>query len=500
MDAVTEAQQALDRVRALHHEDPDGALAEAVRCHELGRNLGDPVLRCRALAVQAAVALQRGDLRGAVALTAGAEAEAERAGDAARAELTAIKGQISFFAGSYPESLRYAERAIELADRYGDLSLRLFTRRCACVVFGNVGVSDWHARLHEVLELAIEAGDGWEEAISRNDVAHLTMEQGDLAGAERELERAERIAAGLEHNRFLTAVLKTTRADVRLRDGRAAEGLADSREAMDLLLAASGNPNPYLLAMIVVVEVQALLALERLDEAERTGQRMVERLGERVPQARSLILSTVAAALREAGRAEEAYDVLLRTVEVERRAFQELFEIQRGLDLLAAKNRELEQLVERDPLTGLHNRRFLAREMDRHAGANGPFSVAVLDLDHFKSVNDRFGHQGGDQVLMRVASLLLGQMRGQDMVVRAGGEEFVLVMPRTGARAAVTVCERLREAIREEPWEHIAPGLRLTTSIGVATADDADDLDGLTELADRRLYEAKRSGRDRVVA
>jgi len=257
-----------------------------------------------------------------------------------------------------------------------------------------------------------------------------------------------------------------------------------------------------------------------------------------------MILSTVAAALREAGRTEEAFTVLTHSVEIERAAFQELSALQRGLeratletraartesDALAAKNRELQEVVQeladarsalerrtsqletlqeqlreqadRDWLTGLHNRRYLAREVGRHAAAPGPgpFSLAVLDLDHFKVVNDRFGHPAGDEVLMRVAALLLGEMRGQDVVVRTGGEEFVLLMPQTDANAAATACERLRAAIRDEPWDRIAPGMTLTASIGVATAETAGDLRALTEIADQRLYEAKRAGRDRVVA
>ena len=540
-----EVHWALDRARDLHHEDHDAALGEAVRCHEMGRTLDDPALRCRALVLQAAVMLQRGDLQGAVTLTSEAEPFAEAANDdAARAELAAVKGQLNFFAGSYPESLAQAERAIALADKLADLSLRVFTRRYACVVFGNIGVSDWHERLHEVLRLSIEAGKRWDEAMSRNDLAHYTMEAGDLAGAEAQLGVAIATVEPLApHNRFALAVLSCTRSEVRLRAGRPEEALADARSAVDLLTT-DGDPNPYLLAMSVVIEVQALLALERLDDAERSGQHAVQRLGERVPQARSMILTTVAAALREAGRTEEAYNVLAHSVAIERAAFQELSALQRGLeratletdaartesDALAAKNRELEGVVaelaearralerrteqletlqeqlreqaDRDWLTGLHNRRYLAREVGRHAAAPGPgpFSLAVLDLDHFKVVNDRFGHQAGDEVLMRVAALLLGEMRGQDVVVRTGGEEFVLLMPQTDANAAATACERLRAAISEEPWSRIAPGMTLTASIGVATAENASDLRALTEIADQRLYAAKRAGRDRVVA
>jgi diguanylate cyclase (GGDEF)-like protein len=91
-------------------------------------------------------------------------------------------------------------------------------------------------------------------------------------------------------------------------------------------------------------------------------------------------------------------------------------------------------------------------------------------------------------------------MRGQDVVVRTGGEEFVLLMPHTDASAAAAACERLRTAIRDEPWDRIAPGIALTASIGVATAQAGGDLHALTELADQRVYEAKASGRDRVVA
>ena len=123
----------------------------------------------------------------------------------------------------------------------------------------------------------------------------------------------------------------------------------------------------------------------------------------------------------------------------------------------------------------------------------------MLDLDHFKEVNDRFGHEAGDQVLMRVAALLLGGVRGQDVVVRTGGEEFVLLMPQTERAPPRRAASASVHAIRDEPWGAIAPGLSLTVSAGVATADDASDLHTLAELADRRLYMAKRTGRDRVV-
>jgi diguanylate cyclase len=128
-----------------------------------------------------------------------------------------------------------------------------------------------------------------------------------------------------------------------------------------------------------------------------------------------------------------------------------------------------------------------------------PLSLAVLDLDNFKSINDRFGHETGDQVLIRVAGLLCDTLRSSDIVIRSGGEEFLVLMLVTDARAATACCERIRGAIRDEEWERIAPGMTLTTSVGIASAQEPGDLEALVKLADQRLYEAKRAGRDRVV-
>jgi len=196
-------------------------------------------------------------------------------------------------------------------------------------------------------------------------------------------------------------------------------------------------------------------------------------------------------------------------------------------DLLSAQNAELEALVrrlneahaaleerttelealqeqfrdqaDRDWLTGLHNRRYLARQLDGVAASDGDFSLAVLDLDHFKQINDAYGHQVGDQVLIRVAGLLLDVVRGSDVVARTGGEEFVLLMPASDADAAKHCCERALSAIRDFDWSSVAAGLAVTASAGVARSGEAIGLDRVASLADRRLYDAKRLGRDRIV-
>jgi diguanylate cyclase (GGDEF)-like protein len=531
-----EVRQALVHARRGYYEDPVGALAEAVRCHETGRLLADDGLCARARALQGAVSLHRGDLQGALALVVEADRYAANSADpAVRVEVAALKAQVNFFTGSYSDALREAELALGLADQGQDAALRAYARRATCLVFGNVGVSDWKERLEQLLALTVDLGDAWEEAISRNDIACYLQEIGDLEAAEREIERGLQVAHRATRNRFALAVLHSTRADIRLLAGRAQDALDDAGRAIGLLIE-TGEPNPYVLGVTVRAEVQARMALGQLDDARQAGEGALAWLGDRVPQTRSLVLTTLATALHEAGKVEEAYDALARASELERCAFRELAELQRRLeratlethaarresDALAANNRQLAEAhaelerrasqlealqhqlreqADRDWLTGLHNRRYLARELQRlsQERISGPLSLAVLDIDHFKAINDRFGHAAGDHVLVRMARRLCDVLRASDSVVRSGGEEFLVLMPRTDAHAATACCERIREALASEDWERIAPGLTLTTSVGLASTEHPNDLEALVKLADQRLYEAKNAGRDRIV-
>jgi diguanylate cyclase (GGDEF)-like protein len=537
-DQADRVCQTLARAWRLHLEDPSRALTMAVECHEVARSLGDPALCARARALQGSVSLHRGDLSGALDLAFDAERYCERGEDlAARAEVAALKAQVSFFTGSYSEALRHAEMAVGLADGAGDLDLRISVRRGTCMVLGNIGVPDLGARIEELLALTRGSGNRWEEAISINDRATYFQESGDLDAAEHEIERALEVARSIDsENRFALGLIHSTRADIMLLAGRPEQALADAERAI-ALLTERGDPNPYVLAATVRAEVQARMALGAFDDARQSGEDVLAWLGDRLPHTRSLILSTLASALRDAGRVEQAYDALARAAELERQAFRELSELQLRLEratletcaarkeseALAIKNRELshahaelehraselEQLqarlrdqADRDPLTGLHNRRYLAHELERLAEQElpVPVSVAVLDLDHFKSINDRFGHTTGDNVLIRVAGLLCDTLRASDIVVRSGGEEFVIVMPLTDARAAEACCRRIRKAIHDERWGDVADGLIVTASVGVASTHDLSELETLVNLADGRLYEAKHAGRDSIVA
>ncbi|MCC5950121.1 MAG: GGDEF domain-containing protein [Nitriliruptoraceae bacterium] len=167
-----------------------------------------------------------------------------------------------------------------------------------------------------------------------------------------------------------------------------------------------------------------------------------------------------------------------------------------------------------DPLTGLANRRGFERrlhgELERADRDGTQLTVALLDLDDFKQVNDRFGHQVGDEVLRRVADLLTDHTRAADLPARYGGEEFALLLPATDRAAALAAAQAACARIRSHDWSRIDPGLAITVSIGLATATEQDIAAArsqttgpgptLLERADRHLYAAKHAGKDRVRA
>jgi len=183
---------------------------------------------------------------------------------------------------------------------------------------------------------------------------------------------------------------------------------------------------------------------------------------------------------------------------------EQLSEKNKQLTILLERNREL---ANHDELTGVFNRRhlmqLLAEERDRAGRAGQPFSIALLDLDHFKSINDRFGHAGGDAVLKRFCTLTSESMRSVDRFARYGGEEFVLLMPATTSLdTACQAAERIRRGTAEADWSAAlgAGAAAVTVSAGVATWHADETVQELLARADACLYEAKRLGRDRCIA
>lgn len=165
---------------------------------------------------------------------------------------------------------------------------------------------------------------------------------------------------------------------------------------------------------------------------------------------------------------------------------------------------EAQHLAMVDPLTGAANRRAFSARGDEHLhggrDVRTPFALGILDLDHFKDLNDRHGHAAGDEVLKVVVETLHSASRADDMVARVGGEEFAVMLSGADAAVATTVFERIRRTIAERPIPVDGATLHITASIGVTTAGpDDSDVDHVFARADAALYDAKRSGRNQVV-
>ncbi len=172
---------------------------------------------------------------------------------------------------------------------------------------------------------------------------------------------------------------------------------------------------------------------------------------------------------------------------------------------IAIYEQKLIDMNMQDGLTGVFNRRFLEfrlrEEFDRYKRYQKSFSIVMLDIDHFKAVNDNFGHLYGDFVLKALAELIRADLRSTDLVSRYGGEEFCCILPETNISQALVIAERCRTMIENEIFEHQAMKSRITVSLGVAEmTGEIPSPATVIEKADQALYEAKNGGRNRVAA
>ena len=171
---------------------------------------------------------------------------------------------------------------------------------------------------------------------------------------------------------------------------------------------------------------------------------------------------------------------------------------------LNAVMEKLNHLVTFDQLTGAFSRRYLMEELDRQvslrARHGAPVSLIMMDLDHFKQINDSFGHAAGDRALREAALNARNQLRDGDMLGRVGGEEFLILLPMTGADAAVNLAERLRLSLDEQVLMEGTQSFRIPASLGVAELRENEDAGAWYRRADEALYLAKTQGRNRVVA
>lgn len=198
-------------------------------------------------------------------------------------------------------------------------------------------------------------------------------------------------------------------------------------------------------------------------------------------------------------------DVIARPIDAGEMAARARTQIRRKTyaDALRDRLEESLEMAVKDPLTGLFNRRYassrLGQALDGLAAGGEPVSVALIDIDHFKRINDTWGHAAGDSVLEGFAARIMREMRAVDIAARFGGEEFILIFPGTQAAAALEAAERVRAAVARDSFAGPEGALSVTVSVGVAEARLGDDVEDLLGRADAALYEAKASGRNQFV-
>ncbi|MEK6675855.1 MAG: diguanylate cyclase [Planctomycetota bacterium] len=252
-----------------------------------------------------------------------------------------------------------------------------------------------------------------------------------------------------------------------------------------------------ILATIVTVPIGLMLVRRVVSPLESLTQTMV-----RFSQGELTIRSPVNRR-DEIGRLAEAFNRMADQYQQDRERlvrFNEQLE-----ERVSQRTHQLRELASREPLTGLYNRRHfseaLQQELSEAIRYETDLSCIMMDLDNFKQANDRFGHQVGDEVLLLVSSTILSQLRSSDVAARFGGDEFVLMLPRTDVERAGVLADRISERFEKElTWR--LPQVRVGMSIGIASLREsrAHDVDTLIRAADRALYQAKEGGKNRIVS
>lgn len=330
---------------------------------------------------------------------------------------------------------------------------------------------------------------------------------------------ADSAATGLLRLAELTAQSRTVSAVLVGCDGR-----ADGDQAESAATSPSGyGPRPGAGALAAVHELlpdtgKILLCREPRDGAQRWAlERSVQQLSQSFglsqffykPWSAQQLFLTIEQ-LRRCARLSRKNERLLETLHQQRTELETLHSdlegrIRERTQALEAANRRLAQLAVTDGLTGLFNQRYLKEhlvlEVERSLRTGVPLGVLMIDVDHFRRFNNRYGHQVGDDVLRRVARLIVEHRRVNDVVARYGGEEFALLLINAEKRVARSIAERLRARVAAEPFplDRGGSGGALSISIGVASCPaDGTTASGLLAAADAALFRAKHAGRNTV--
>jgi len=491
------------------------AAVQRERAVELERQahlLGDELLAVRAQLCQANMQMRAGDIAGA---TREVWAIHEWAVDHGARQLQArthlVWANVHRHLGDAAQCLEHSVRSVELLDEDSTSHMQVWHRAKLADALGLAGSME-AARLRyaQTEELAIELHESHLLMAMLNNWAYTELAGGHPDLAEGVALRLQQTAAAYGFN-LDPAVLDTIGA-IAIENGRYAE----AEQTMRICIARhwdGGFEDADALAEYLLTQARAQRGLGANDRAQvsldASRALCIEReLGDVLVRVH-LEQSELHAARGEYAEAFEVHKVFFAAHnalhssqrEAQARTRQAMFETTEARQ----EAERFREQARRDPLTGLRNRRYLDEQLPGLIGAGGELTVAIVDLDHFKRINDQLSHDVGDQVLVLVAKLLeteLAVVSPDGFVARMGGEEFLLVLPGMPVGEATRQLDAVRRAVRSYGWSAITEGLPVTVSIGVAGLSDAPiaTQPSLLSAADRNLYVAKHAGRDRVIS
>jgi diguanylate cyclase (GGDEF)-like protein len=499
----------LDDLETYQGHDIEANLASATAIERAARDRGETILQLRARLIQADMAQRNGDRSGAAQTCLEIHRQAQDMESPALLARSHFHLALTYhYLGDHAASLENAISAVELLDDHAPPGLRLMYLIRLANSLGDVGFIDAaRERYLEAEQIAIAIDDLTRRLLVLNNRAYTEFQAGELAAAATVVERMRVVAAAL--GRDFLIIERDTVANIEIGLGRYAAAEQTLLSVPDTSLWYEVHD----LAEATLTLARAQRCLGALDRAQQSLDRS-RTLGEerKLTGIRVAVMAEQAELYAASGAFEQAFQEYkryhaageqLRSAQHEARAHtrQVMFETAQARN---DAERYREQAL-RDPLTGLHNRRYvddhLPTAVALAAETRSPLTIAVVDIDHFKRINDTLSHDVGDDVLVAVAHLLrTAQQTLSDtgFVARMGGEEFLVVLPGVGAGQAADRLEVLRQAVSLHRWQPVTGELAVTVSVGATTTLGDRAVATLLADADRMLYAAKNAGRNRV--
>ncbi|GAA0805334.1 GGDEF domain-containing protein [Spirilliplanes yamanashiensis] len=516
--AVAELAAELDDLENHQGHDVDAILARATDAAKAADMLGDDVLLHRARLLQADMHQREGNVGEAARTFLTTHAWAEQHDCRPLRARSHFHLALTFhYLGDHAASLEHALSSVELLEDGAAPGLRIiYLVRLANSLAESGSTDAARDRYRQAEELAVAAGDRTRQLLVLNNLAYTELEDGNAETALAVVERMH--AARQVLGRDFLIVERDTIANIQISTGEFAAAEETLRDVHDA-------PRWFEAHDVADASLTLAVAQRRLGALDR-AQASLDRCravcaDQKLAGVRVRAMAEQAELFAAAGDFERAFAEYKRfhagaeelrstQQEARARARQAMFET-------AEARRDAERYREqarRDPLTGLYNRRFVDERLPHTLAAAGSagtaVTVALVDLDHFKRINDTLSHDVGDRVLVAVADVLTAGLAGgpaaaDGFVARMGGEEFLVVLPGVGPGEVHARLDDLRVAVRAHPWRPVTGDLPVTVSIGAVAVHPAAGAPGgdlqaaLLAEADRHLYAAKRGGRDRVV-